>query len=46
MTFKHIPDRPQSLTAEYVTLRYKALTDRKGFAGKQLGWSGCFQVKP
>jgi M3 family oligoendopeptidase len=28
MTYKHVPDRPQTLTAEYVKDQYKALTDR------------------
>ena len=37
MTFKHIPDRPQSLTAEYVTLRYKARPPLLGFQRRK----GC-----
>jgi M3 family oligoendopeptidase len=45
MTFKHVPDRPQSLTAEYVTAQYKALTDRIAAAEASEssdGWQALF----
>jgi M3 family oligoendopeptidase len=45
MTYKHVADRPQSLTADYVKQQYKALTDRIAAAESATspdGWLALF----